>query len=195
MKNLNVLITGVDLADKLNKFFDEHGFKAVEIANCVGYSQKFHFMEFIGATETKKKIVMFQTTQTQTQAIVKFILKYFNEKNNGILFSLKGEQSMTDENVLYVAIVNTGKGEKIVQCIRKKALVGATVIEGRGNGGSPEELFGVEIDSAKEIVLSVMPQKKLSAVKRAVKKDFDEENTDVVSFVLPVSDFNKLHQN
>ena len=68
-------------------------------------------------------------------------------------------------------------------------------MDARGNGLNTEEFFGVEIGSAKEVVISAIPQSFQSAIESGVKNAFKEENSDVVSFVLPISNFDKLHQD
>lgn len=192
MKKINLIITGHGLADELEKYFSNKNIKCLFIPNCMGYSAKFHLPEYLGFTETKKCIIAFQSTITQTKAIKRFIIKFFDKKNNGIMFSLNGDIEM-DKNLLYVAIVNSGFGEKCADIIRNSAHVGATVIDARGKGINTEELFGIQINSGKDIVFSVMPSELITGVKRKIKYAFNKVDTDVVSFVLPVSDFSKLH--
>ena len=194
MKNINIIITGDELAEDLNKLFDKHKIKYLKFSKCRGFSCKFSVMEFLGAQDTKKTMLAFQASETKAKTISRFIRKYFNYKNNGIMFALNGESEVS-ENILYIAIVNSGKGEKVVDVIRKNAFAGATILDARGNGLNTEEFFGVEIGSAKEVVLSAIPQNFQSAVENSVKNEFKDENSDVVSFVLPISNFDKLHQD
>lgn len=194
MKNINIIITGDELADDLNRLFDKHKIKYLKFSKCRGFSYKFSLMEFLGVQEVKKTMLAFQTTMSKAKTISRFIRKYFNYKNNGIMFALNGEKEV-GESVLYIAIVNNGKGEKVVDVIRKNAFAGATILDARGNGISTEEFFGVEIGSGKEVVLSAIPQNYQSAVENSVKNAFKDENSDVVSFVLPISNFDKLHQD
>lgn len=193
MKNINILITGPDLAEKLTEHMDQKSIKVLSFVKCTGYSAKFNFWEFVGVAETQKVMLAFTAPKQKSGAIKRFVKKYYNKKNNGIMFVL-GDNEMC-ENVLYVAVVNSGKSEEVVEVIRKCAMVGATTLEARGNGFTENELFGVEIGSGKDVVLSVMKKESLSAVQKTVKDTFKEQNTDVVSFVLPVYGFDKLHQD
>ena len=193
MKNINILITGPDLAEKPTEHMDQKSIKVLSFVKCTGYSAKFNFWEFVGVAETQKVMLAFTAPKQKSGAIKRFVKKYYNKKNNGIMFVL-GDNEMC-ENVLYVAVVNSGKSEEVVEVIRKCAMVGATTLEARGNGFTENELFGVEIGSGKDVVLSVMKKESLSAVQKTVKDTFKEQNTDVVSFVLPVYGFDKLHQD
>jgi hypothetical protein len=194
MKNINILITGPDLAQKLAEHMDQKSIKVLSFVKCTGFSAKFNFWEFVGVAETQKVMLAFTVSKQKSGAIKRFVKKYYNKKNNGIMFALNGDEEM-GENVLYVAVVNSGKGEEIVEAIRKNAMVGATTLEARGNGFTENELFGVEIGSGKDVVLSVMKKESLSAVQKSVKNVFKEQNSDVVSFAMPVFDFDKLHQD
>lgn len=194
MKLINIIITGPDLAAKISEYLDNKNIKVLSFMHCNGYSAKFNIWEFVGVTETQKVLMAFTATKEKAGAILRFVKKHYNKKNNGIMFALNGEEEMT-QDVLYVAVVNSGKSEKVVEIIRKFALVGATTLEARGNGFTENELFGVEIGSGKEVVLSVMNKQMLAGVKKEVKQQFNDENTDVVSFVLPVSGFDKMHQD
>ena len=111
MKNINIIITGDELAEDLNKLFDKHKIKYLKFSKCRGFSCKFSVMEFLGAQDTKKTMLAFQASETKAKTISRFIRKYFNYKNNGIMFALNGESEVS-ENILYIAIVNSGKGEK-----------------------------------------------------------------------------------
>lgn len=192
MKKINILITNSDIAKEMEGFFEHHELKYLFFPNCKGYSSDESFFEFIGFSEKEYNILIFNATEFQTKAIERFILKNFNEKNNGIMFTIKGDGIM-EENVLYVAVVNSGFGEKVMDTIRNKAHIGSSLLEARGTGKRSNELFGMPIDSGKELVLSVMPAELVAGVKRQVKKDFKDANTDVVSFILPVDDFTKMH--
>ena len=111
------------------------------------------------------------------------------------MFALQNEGDEMSENVLFVAIVNMGKSEKVIEVIRKTAMAGATVLDARGNGFETEEFFGVEIGTGKEVVLSALAKAHLPALKKAIMQEFDQENTDVVQFALPITNFSKLHQD
>ena len=193
MNRINIIITGDELAEKVEQRLIAHKLKFLRLTKCRGYSNKFNFWEFVGAAETKKTVLMFSAGKLKAGAISRFILKYYDYKNNGIMFAIDQEGEMK-ESVLYVAIVDMGKGEKVVEVIRKSAAAGATVVDARGSGENAEEFFGTPIGSGKEIVLSAIPQKHLAGLKKAVKTAFADETTDVVSFALPITDFNKLHQ-
>ncbi|MBR2052870.1 MAG: hypothetical protein IJ959_01805 [Clostridia bacterium] len=193
MNRINIIITGDELAEKLQGHLQAHELKFLRISKCRGYSNKFNFWEFVGAAETKKTMLMFSAGKLKSNAISRFILKYYDQKNNGIMFAIDQECEMK-ESVLYVFIVDMGKSEKVADVIRKTAGSGATVIDARGSGENAEEFFGTPIGSGKEIVLSAIAHKHLDGVKKAIKTAFMDETSDVVSFVIPITDFNKLHQ-
>lgn len=194
MKKINIIITEKELFEPIKQQFKKHSIQFLHIPDCLGYSNRFNFFEFLGATETKKSMLIFVATDVQGRAITRFILKNYDIKNNGISFVVEQEGTMS-ENVLYVCVVNMGKGEKVVKIIREVALAGATVVDARGSGINPADFFGEEIGSGKELVLSVMPRQYIAKLQKEIKHQFDEESTDVVEFVMPISNFSKLHQN
>lgn len=192
MNRINIIITGDELAAKVEEHLQAHELSFLRISKCRGYSNKFNFWEFVGTAETKKTMLMFSASRLKAGAISRFILKYYDYKNNGIMFAI--EEGEMKDSVLYISIVDMGKSEKVVDIIRKTAGAGATVVDARGSGENTEEFFGTPIGSSKEIVLSAIAKCHLDAIKKAVKDAFKEETTDVVSFAVPITDFSKLHQ-
>ena len=192
-KQINLIITTEKLAKDISERFDEHKVKYYILPDSRGFSYKFQLLEYMGFADTKRIILAFGSSGTTRKKIESYILKHHNKKNNGIIFTVK-EKNMKTENKLFVAIINAGKASKLVDLIREKCEVGATVIDGRGSGNKDHKLFGVSIDSNKEIVLSVMTSTKVKPLQKSIKAYFKEDNTDVVSFELPVENFSKLFQ-
>lgn len=193
MNRINIIITGDGLAEKIEDLLTAHEVEFLRLVKCRGFSNKNNFWEFVGVAETKKTLLAFSAGKLKASAVARFITKYYDQKNNGIMFAIDMEEEMK-ENVLYVAIVNMGKGEKVVDIVRDVAGAGATILDARGSGENTEEFFGTPIGSGKEVVLSAFPQIHIATVKKTVRTAFEDETTDVVSFVVPITDFNKLHQ-
>lgn len=192
--NFEIIITGKSMARRISELLQRRKIPHMLLSKCKGISLKFNLLEYLGFVEVKKTILLFQCDELIKKVILKFILKYFNKKNNGIMFSVRGDRKMKLENSMFIAIVNAGKAEKITDLIRQTCQAGSTIIDGRGSGANATKFMGVEIDSNKEIVLSVMPNKQIRLIKKTIKKEFAMESTDIVSFSVPIDDFNKLHQ-
>ena len=64
---------------------------------------------------------------------------------------------MKELKALYI-IVNTGFSAEVVEIARSVGSTGATIINARGSVAKPKTIFGITIDTEKEIVLSVVEQ-------------------------------------
>lgn len=192
LKKFNIIITNDGLAKNLEETFENKGLKYTVIPKSRGYSYKFALLEYMGFADTDRTIIVFRSSETTRKRIENFIFEKYNKKNNGIMFSI-GDNFMKAKNRLLVSIVNAGKANKVMDVIRITSEVGSTVIDGRGSGVADHKLFGISIDSNKEIVLTVMPSTKVTKTQKEIQKSFKDDNTDVVCFELPVENFTKLY--
>lgn len=62
---------------------------------------------------------------------------------------------MKELKALYI-IVNAGFSAEVVEIARSVGSTGATIINARGSVAKPKTIFGITVDSEKEIVLSVV---------------------------------------
>ena len=62
---------------------------------------------------------------------------------------------MKELKALYI-IVNAGFASEVVDIARSVGATGATIINARGSVAKPKTIFGITIDTEKEIVLSVV---------------------------------------
>lgn len=192
---LTIIISSDFIANKISELLSKKEINHYILPKCRGATIKFNVLEFLGFTDTKRTTLLFKSREELKRLILKFILKYYNKKNNGIMFSVPiGEYNMDYENQVFFGIVNAGKGEKLADIIRQECQAGSTIFDARGRGVEDQSFMGMQIGSNKEVVVSVMRKEQISKIKKSIKDNFEEENTDIVSFFLPVTDFNMLYQ-
>lgn len=192
MNNINIIITGRKLGQKLEKLLARRKISNILMPKCTGYPLRDNILEFMGLVEEDKTLIAYVCNEETNKVVLSYILKYHNKKNNGIMFKILEDYMETDTK-LFVGIVNAGKAEKLTDIIRKECGAGATICDAVGSGANSANFLGMRINSNKEVVLSVMPAFQVAKMKKLIKDNFDDGETDVVSFVLPVAEFNKLH--
>lgn len=62
---------------------------------------------------------------------------------------------MKELKALYI-IVNAGFSSEVVEIARSLGSTGATIINARGSVAKPKTIFGITIDTEKEIVISIV---------------------------------------
>ena len=191
--NYEMIITTEQIAEKLFDLLKSLEINYLVLPNCKGMTADSNFMEFIGFAENKRAVICFKCDKENKRVILKHILSFYNKANNGVMFTILGDDEMETENKMFVAIINAGQGEKVADLIRKNCQSGATIFDARGGGADSNEFLGMQINSNKEIVFSVMPENFISIIKKAVKQEFENANTDLITFTLDITDFNKLH--
>jgi len=88
-----------------------------------------------------------------------------------------------------VAIVERGKADKLVDAAKAAGARGATIFYGRGTGANEaKRLFNLHIDSAKEVILTLVEKDKVRAIKEAMVEagELRKPGTGII-FTLPVS--------
>ena len=190
---INMIITGESLAEKISKVLEKHDITHLIMPHCTGFPLRENVLEFIGVREPEKNIIIFKCNQEKHKVILSYILKYHNKKNNGIMFKIL-EENMDTEIKLFVGIVNAGQGENLAELIRKECQAGATICDARGCGANTKEFLGMRINSNKEMVISAMPTTQANKMKKLIKDNFENIETDITTFTLPITEFNKLHQ-
>ena len=76
---------------------------------------------------------------------------------------------MKEIKALYV-IVNSGFSSQIVDIARECGATGATILNARGSVANPKTIFGITIDTEKEIVLSIVKKSVADKIMEAVKE-------------------------
>lgn len=76
---------------------------------------------------------------------------------------------MKELKALYI-IVNAGFASKAVEIARSLGSTGATIINARGSVAKPKTIFGITIDTEKEIVLSVVEKEVAKNIVEAIKE-------------------------
>jgi len=192
-KDLQIIITTEQIAEKLYEIFKKVKLSCFVLPKCRGFSQSSSFFEFIGMTSTKVELLAFSCKERLRKYILNFLLTNYNKPNNGIMLTLGGDEKMETKNKMLVVIINEGQAEKVTDILRKHGSCGSTVFDARGISPKIDSVVGIEIDSNKDIVLSVMTEETLKAVSEIIKESLKDSPGGVILFNLPVSDFNKLH--
>jgi nitrogen regulatory protein PII len=101
------------------------------------------------------------------------------------------EGKMAEKNIkfdLIVTIVNKGFATDVVDVSRKAGAEGGTIVPGRGTGiHEDSKIFGIPIEPEKEIVLTLINQKKTETVLQAIEKELSLDDPGKgIAFVLDV---------
>lgn len=76
---------------------------------------------------------------------------------------------MKELKALYV-IVNAGFADQIVTIARSVGSTGATIMNARGSVSNPKTIFGITIDTEKEIIVSVVEKDTALRIMEQVKE-------------------------
>ena len=76
---------------------------------------------------------------------------------------------MKELKALYI-IVNAGFSSEVVEIARSVGSTGATIINARGSVAKPKTIFGITIDTEKEIVLSIVEKDVAIKIMEKVKE-------------------------
>lgn len=76
---------------------------------------------------------------------------------------------MKELKALYI-IVNAGFSATVVDIARSLGATGATIINARGSVAKPKTIFGITIDTEKEIVLSVVEKEIAVKIVEAIRE-------------------------
>jgi hypothetical protein len=84
-------------------------------------------------------------------------------------------------------VVNAGFAQEIIDIARDKGASGATIMNARGEGTTHQTVFGITIDSEKEMVLSIVPGKVAVKIMDTIKEKAGVKTpAHGVCFLLPV---------
>ncbi len=93
---------------------------------------------------------------------------------------------MKNLKALYI-IANAGFSAQIVEIARSVGAPGATIINARGSAVNPQTIFGITIDSEKEIILSVVEESIAIKVMEKIKEQSGAGTpAHALCFFLPV---------
>lgn len=88
---------------------------------------------------------------------------------------------------LYI-IVNAGFAEQIVELVRSKGSVGATIINARGISSMHKEIMGITTDTEKEIILTLTDNETADKIMETVKQCTGcKSDAHGICFALPVT--------
>lgn len=139
--------------------------------------------------EHKRSLIFFQCEKiSKIKDYVKNQL-HFEEGNTGIMITFKGG-NMKKNYQLVVTIVSVGFSDEVMNKARECGATGGTIMDGRGTGAKQASFMGMQIDSQKEIVLSVVPDEIANKMVKSITKFIkEEENVSGICFGLPVSEY------
>lgn len=91
-------------------------------------------------------------------------------------------------NVLIVAVVKKGWGDRLVEYSMQAGASGGTIVHGRGIGiHEQQKLMGICIGPEKEIVFSVVPRDKEESIMAEIVRSAElNKPGNGIAFVLPV---------
>ncbi len=93
---------------------------------------------------------------------------------------------MNELKALYI-IVNAGFSSEIVDIARGLGAGGATILNARGSVSNPQTIFGITIDTEKEIILSVVEKEIAVKIMETVKEKAGVgTNAHGLCFYMPV---------
>ncbi len=94
-----------------------------------------------------------------------------------------------NKKALYV-IVNIGFAEEVAEIMRKEGAGGATIMNARGVGAVPQSIFGITIDTEKEIILSVVDEDVSVRIIHAIRENAGlGSSSHSICFTMPVERF------
>lgn len=105
---------------------------------------------------------------------------------------------MTDIDIkfqLIVTIVNKGVSGKVVDASKEAGAEGGTIITGRGSGiHEKAKLFNLAIEPEKDIILTLIPEKKTDKVLNAIIEATDlNDPGNGIAFVIDVDNITGIH--
>lgn len=192
---LNVIITTSEIGKDVENALKINGKNCLVVDNCRGVTESTGILDFLGFTATEKCMICFMSSGKTHKVLLDFLLENYNKNNNGIMFEICSdkEDSMEIKNKLLVVVTKTGHSERVTTIIKEVCGSGATIIDARGSGKDYEEFMGMNINSGKEIVLSVIKKENLTKVVKQIKEAFKEEQDNLYFFDADIKNFNKLH--
>ncbi len=209
MNNFSLLIILIPFghASKIVKYAKENGMTGATIMIAFG-TVKNKILDFLGIREIRKELIL---TAGRTEFLDELMGKLENKfditrKNFGIAFSIplsyinqkklyggepaefKREEIKTMKSAIFT-IVNRGKAGEVVDASLQAGARGGTIINARGSGlNQTMQIFNMEIEPEKEIVLTIVDDEKLETVVKAIREKSNvETDGHGILFVLPVS--------
>lgn len=95
---------------------------------------------------------------------------------------------------LIITIVNRGFSETVMDSAREAGAKGGTILHGRGTGAHHQNIFGINIDPEKDIILIVALKSACVAIMEAIDAAAGLGTPGSgICFVLPVDNFVGVH--
>lgn len=141
----------------------------------------------LGLLEVRKEVLLMVTKRSNTLPVIDHINELFHldQPNRGIIFSTplshivgtQGERLNLLENSLpqesdyelFISIVAEDKGEDVVDVVKQTAGTGGTLLHGLGAFAETViKVFGIELNSEKDIVLNLVEKKMADIVEKSL---------------------------
>lgn len=209
MNNCSLLVILVPFgqASKIIKYSKNKGLTGATIMIAFG-TVKNKFLDFLGIREIRKELILtIGTTDFLENLMIHLEEKFkLTRKNYGIAFTipslyvnkknvgsnekqyLKSEEIKTMKSAIFT-IVNRGYAGKVVDASLQAGAKGGTIINARGSGlNQTMQIFNMEIEPEKEIVLTIVDNEKLDGVVETIREKADvETDGHGILFVLPIT--------
>lgn len=200
------------MARKVVKYAHRKGSKGATILLAHG-TVRGAMLHFLGITETRKELVLMAGTGEFLETLAASINERFRlfdntrKSRSGIAFTMPLEYlytrhesytneikttdevtNMENERSAIFTIVNKGMANYVVDASLEAGARGGTILNARGSGATQtKHVFDIEIDPAKEIVLTIVEKEKVDAVVKAIRKTAEIEKDGLgILFVVPL---------
>lgn len=132
----------------------------------------------LGFHEVRKEVLLMVSERKNTLPAIEHIQQTFHldQPNRGIIFSTplssvvgthgerlnlqQGDTSLETTHELFISVTTEGRGEEVVDAVKAAGGTGGTILHGLGAFAETViKVFGIEINSEKDIVLNLVPKK------------------------------------
>ena len=84
-------------------------------------------------------------------------------------------------------VTNAGFAEDVIEIAREQGVKGATILNARGEGSHHESIFGITLDTEKEMVFSLTDEKTAEKAMSAIKEKAGIKTpAHCICFTMPV---------
>lgn len=132
----------------------------------------------------KNQGIALRTSINHIRGITDRIIGYSKQIKPDVIH--EREEDKGDNETMYqalIALVNQGEGQDVMRVAEKHGAGGGTIIKARGAGAAEaQEVFGMQIEPEKEILLIITPTDTVSEIARGIGDylNIDEENTGIM---------------
>ncbi|MGP6139846.1 MULTISPECIES: P-II family nitrogen regulator [unclassified Jeotgalibaca] len=155
----------------------------------------------LGLSEIRKEVLLMVSRREHTVLTINHIKETFHleEPNRGIIFStplstVVGTHAQSSDlhetdpapsatHEMFVSIVPEGDGDKVIEAVREAGGAGGTVIPAYGAfAETVTQVFGIEINSEKEIVINLVGKHLANTIESELTKkiNFNDKDTGIL---------------